>query len=121
MLALLLTALIGFSFTEAPATETSLCLDQDVWVYIEHSDPWEGTGTVVVQVPKHSLEGDFDNCPAEDTKAIGIGRTITNKFAGFHIVILKKGILNTSKNYTTRQPRKIKIPANNINTWHVRK
>ena len=121
MLVLLLTVLIGFSFIEAPAAETSPCLDQDVWVYVKHSDPWAGTTTVVVQVPKHSLQGDFNNCPAEDTKVIGLGRTITNKFAGFHIVILKRGILNKSKNYTTRPPRKIEIPQNNFNTWHVNK
>jgi len=120
-LALLLIVLIVFSFTEAAASETSPCLDQEVWVYVKHEDPWEATCTVVVNVPKHSLQGDLNNCPAEDTKVFGKGRKGMTGFAGFHVVILKKGMLNDSKNYTTRPPRKIKVPQNNFNTWHVSK
>lgn len=121
VLALLLIFLIGFSSTIAGAAGTGPCLDQDVWVYIKHTDPWEDTCTVVVYVPKHSLQGDFNNCPAEDTKVVGRGQKGMTGFAGFHVVILKKGVLNDSKNYTTRPPRKFKIPQNNWNTWHVNK
>ena len=120
-LALLLIVLIVFSFTEAAASETNPCLDQEVWVYVKHADPWDATCTVVVNVPKHSLQGDLNNCPAEDTKVVGKGRKGTAGFAGFHVVTLKKGMLNDSKNYTTRPPRKIKVPQNNIDTWHVSK
>ncbi len=119
-MALLLVVLIAFSFVEA-ASETSPCLDQDVWVYIKHTDLWTGTYTVVVSIPKHSLEGDFDNCPAEDTKLLGKGRIGFSKFAGYHVVTIKKGLLNDSKNYTTKPPRKIEVPQNNYNTWHVNK
>ena len=121
ILALLLTVLIGFSFVEAATSETSLCLDQDVWVYVKHSDPWHTTCTVVVHIPKHSLEGDFENCPAQDTKMFGKGRVGFSGFAGYHVVTIKKGLLNDAKNYTTKPPRKIKVPANNVNTWHVGK
>ena len=121
MLILLLTVLIGFSFIGLAASETSPCLDQDVWVYVKHTDPWEATCTVVVHVPKHSLQGDLENCPAEDTKVVGKGRVGFSGFAGYHIVTIKKGLLNSPKNYTTRAPRKIKVPANNFNTWHVNK
>lgn len=121
VLTLLLIFLIGFNFTVATATEISPCLDQDVWVYVKHTDPWEGTCTVVVHVPKHSLQRDFNNCPAEDTKVVGPARKGMIGFAGFHVVILKKGILNDSKNYTTRPPRRIKVPQNNFDTWHVSK
>jgi len=121
MLILLLTVLIGFSFTGVAASETDQCLDQDVWVYVKHSDPWDITCTVVVHLPKHSLEGDFENCPAEDTKAFGKGRTGFSKFAGYHVVIIEKGLLNDPKNYTTKAPRKIEVPANNFDTWHVSK
>ncbi len=121
ILALLLVVLIGFSFVEAAPSEISLCLDQDVWVYVTHPDPWTATCTVVVYIPKHSLQGDFENCPAEDTKVFGKGRVGFSGFAGYHVVTIKKGLLNDSKNYTTRPPRKIKVPANNFNTWHVSK
>jgi hypothetical protein len=121
ILALLLAVLIGFSFVEAAASEPSPCLDQDVWVYIKHSDPWAATCTVVVFVPKHSLAADFENCPAQDTKVFGKGRVGFSGFAGYHVVTIKKGLLNDSKNYTTKPPRKIKVPANNFNTWHVSK
>ena len=121
ILALLLAILIGFSFVEAAASETSPCLDQDVWVYIKHPDPWTETCTVVVFVPKHSLDGDFENCPTQDTKVLGKGRVGFSGFAGYHVVVIKKGLLNDSKNYTTKQPRKIKVPENYWNTWHVNK
>jgi hypothetical protein len=121
ILALLLIVLIGFSFVEATASETSPCLDQDVWVYVKHPDPWSTDCTVVVYVPRHSLEGDFENCPAQDTKVFGKGRVGFSGFAGYHVVIIKKGLLNHPKNFTTKPPRKIKTPENNRNTWHVSK
>lgn len=121
MLALLLIVLIGFGFAEAAVSETGSCLDQDVWVYVKHVDTWGTPCTVVVHVPKHSLQGDFENCPAEDTKVLGKGRVGFSGYAGFHIVTIKKGLLNDSKNYTTRAPRKIKVPKNNYDTWHVSK
>lgn len=100
---------------------TGPCPDQDVWVYIKHPDPWHETCVVVVHIPKHSLTGDFKNCPAQDTKVVGQGRIGLSKFAGMHVVVLKKGTLNERKNYTTKPPRKIKIPENNVNTWHADK
>lgn len=102
---------------------TGLCLDQDVWVYVEHSKFWVSASTVIVHVPKHSLVGDFQNCPAQDTKAVGQGRTgpTLTVFSGMHVITLKKGVLNDSKNYTTRPPRKIEIKANNFDIWHVSK
>lgn len=121
ILALLLIVLIGFSFVEATASETSPCLDQDVWVYVKHPDPWAKDCTVVVYVPKHSLEGDFENCPAQDTKVLGKGRVGFSGFTGYHVVTIKKGLLNYPKNFTTKPPRKIKVPENNFNTWHVSK
>ena len=121
MLILLLTVLIGFSFIGVAASETNQCLDQDVWVYVKHADPWDITCTVVVYVPKHSLQGDFENCPAENTEVFGKGRVGFSGFAGYHVVTIKKGLLNDAKNYTTKPPRKIKVPANNVNTWHVSK
>ena len=123
VLALMLVILTSLSFTGTAADVgiKNPCLDQDVWVYVRHSDPFETTCTVIVHVPKHSLEGDLQNCPAQDTKLVGQGRLGFSGFAGFHIVTIKKGLLNSPKNYTTRAPRKIKVPANNFNTWHVSK
>jgi hypothetical protein len=97
------------------------CLDEEVWVYIKHSDPWDITCTVIVNIPKHSLQADFENCPAVDTEMVGIGKKGITGFAGFHVVTIKKGLLNDSKNYTTKPPRKIKVPQNNTDTWHVKK
>ena len=94
------------------------CLDQDVWVFVKHRDPWDPTCTVIVHVPKHSLGGDAINCPAQDTKVVGEGR-MNGQFAGFHVVTLKKGILNNPKNYVTKKPKHIKIPANNFNLRHI--
>jgi len=103
--------------------ETSPCLNQDVWVYVRHQGFYEAPCIVVVHVPKYSLQGDFQNCPAEDTTVLGQGRNGPglNNFSGMHIVTLKKGKLNNPKNYTTKPPKKIEVPANNINTWHVSK
>ena len=41
---------------ETPAPKNP-CLDQDVWVYLRHKDKWDPTCTVIVYIPKHSLEG----------------------------------------------------------------
>ena len=63
------------------------CLDQDVWVYIKHKasekGPWHPPCIVVVHIPKHSLSGDFQNCPAQDTKLVGQGRTGVGLRAGY--------------------------------------
>ena len=120
----LLIILTIFSFTvEAASDIVDVCLDQDVWVDIKHSDPWEDTCIVIVYVPKHSLQGDFYNCPAEDTEVIGEGRKGfgLTVFDGMHVLTLPKGMLNDSSNYRTTPPRKIKVPANNRDTWHVSK
>ena len=69
----------------------------------------------------YMIQGDFENCPAENTEVFGKGRVGFSGFAGYHVVTIKKGLLNDSKNYTTRPPRKIKVPANNFDTWHVSK
>ena len=121
MLILLLTVIIGFSFIVDETSEANQCLDKDVWVYVKHSDPWEDTSTVIVHVPKFSLERGSQDCPRQDTKVVGIGRTDTKEYAGFHVVILKKGALNDPKSYTTRAPRKIEIPENFFDTWYVDK
>ena len=126
ILALLLVITVAFnSFAFIPETsvDTGPCLDEDVWVYIKHNGFYEPPSTVIAHIPKHSLEGDFQNCPAEDTKVVGQGRTgvMLEQFLGMRIVTLKKGKLNDSKNFTTKSPKKMKVPANNINTWHVSK
>ena len=99
------------------------CPDQDVWVYVKHSphdigDPYV---VVVVPIPKRTLVADFENCPAEDTEFLGQGRIAMMGFAGFHVVTVKKGLLNNTNNYTTKAPIDIKVPANNVNAWHVKK
>jgi len=103
--------------------ETGPCSDQDVWVYIKHTKFYEPPSIVIVHIPKHSLIGDLSNCPAQDTTVVGEGRRglLLKQFAGMSIVTLKKGKLNDSKNYTTRPPKRIEIPANNFNVWHVSK
>jgi len=131
-LALLLAVLTVFGCANATAATmgtqpindpavTSPCLDQDVWVYIKHDEPFEPTCMVVAEIPKHSLEGDFENCPAQDTKVVGQGRIGFSSYAGMHVIVIPKGYLNDPKNYTTRPPKPIKVPANNVNTWHVNK
>ena len=104
------------------------CLDQDVWVYLEHKNDMDPTCLVIVYIPKYSLESDSQNCPAEDTKVIGEGRIDIDKFGAFpglstyfgmHVVVLKKGFLNNPKNYTTKPPKHIEIPANNFNIRHI--
>ena len=132
-LALLLVVLTVFGCAELAAAPihstapvTSPCLDQDVWVYVKHVDDtleWHPPCMVVVKIPKHSLQGDFNNCPAQDIRLVGQGRAGfgMSVFAGYHVVVIKKGYLNDPKNYTTRPPRPIKIPANNIDSWHVNK
>ena len=124
-LALLLIITIVFnSFAFAPEIpDTNLCLDQDVWVYINNYGFLTQPATVVVHVPKHSLRGDSENCPIKDTKVMGEGRTGPGLtvFAGMRVVTLEKGKLNDSKNYTTRAPRRIEVPDDNMNTWHVNK
>ncbi len=120
MLVIIIT-LNSFAFVPDETVDTGLCLDQDVWVYVEHSGFWIPSTTVIVHVPKHSLVGDFQNCPAQDTKAVGQGRFGLVMYSGMYVVTLKKGALNDSKNYTTNPPRKIEVPANNIDTWHVGK
>jgi hypothetical protein len=131
--ALLLVALTVFGCAELAAAPikdiapvTSPCLDQDVWVYIRHIDDtleWHQPCIVIVKIPKHSLQGDFNNCPAQDVKLVGQGRTGFGMsiYSGYHVIVLKKGYLNKPENYTTRPPKPIKIPANNINSWHVSK
>jgi hypothetical protein len=99
------------------------CPDEDVWVYIKHqaSDDWEWHPpcVVIVHIPKHTLEGDFENCPAQPTEVLGKGQS-SRGFAGMHVVELKKGHLNNPKNYTTRPPKSMDMPADNIRTWHVK-
>lgn len=121
MLVIIIT-LNSFAFIQENV-DTGLCLDQDVWVYVKHSGFLIPSSTVIVHVPKHSLIGDFQNCPAQDTKAVGQGRTGSGRiiFSGMYVVTLKKGALNDSKNYTTNPPRKIEVPADNMETWHVGK
>ena len=129
-LALLLVVLTVFGCAElaasktpgaTPVAATGPCLDHDVWVYIKKSDAFEPTCMVVVHIPKHSLQGDFQNCPAQDTRRVGQGRYGMSTFAGMKVVTIPKGHLNNPKNYTTRAPRPIKIPADNTKTWHVNK
>lgn len=98
------------------------CLDQDVWAFLKHTDKFDPTCTVVVFIPKASLEGDLNNCPAGDTTVIGEGRAGINlsKYVGIHVLILKKGFLNSPKNYTTTPPKSIEYPADNINIWRVK-
>ena len=119
----LLTILFVFSCAVFVRAEEvyDQCPDQTVWVYIDYTNPWEIPCTVVVEIPKHSLKGDLHNCPAQDTKVIGEGRRANEFYSGMHVVVLKKGTLNDIKNYTTRPPHKIKVPADNINTWHAEK
>lgn len=105
----------------SPPAVTSPCLDIDVWVYLKKTEAFEPTCMVVVHVPKHSLQGDFNNCPAADTKVVGQGRLGFQTFAGMKVVTIPKGHLNNPKNYTTKAPRSIKIPADNVRTWHVNK
>ena len=134
--ALLLVVLTVFGCAElsaAPTTKilqdaavTSPCLDQDVWVYIKHVDDtteWHPPCMVVVHIPKHSLQGDFQSCPAQDTPLVGQGRTGwgMSQYAGHHVIVLEKGYLNNPKNYTTKAPRPIKVPSDNVRTWHVSK
>jgi hypothetical protein len=89
-----------------------------VWVFIKHKEPLGSICLVVVHVPKHSLTGDINNCPAQDTKRVGMGR-VRGRYAGHHVVTLKKGILNNPKNYVIKPPKSLKIPADNFDTWHV--
>jgi len=123
VLVLLLKITLAFNSFALGIPVLGPCLDEDVWVYIKHDRFFykPSTTMVVVHVPKHSLQGDLQNCPAEDTKVLGQGRAGFNfkQFSGMHIVTLKKGKLNDSKDYTTKPPKKIEVPANNIDTWHV--
>lgn len=134
VLALLLLVLTSLSFSTAkiealPLMDTpqdaalDQCPDQDVWVYVKHPahEIGEKYCRVIVHIPKRTLEGDFYNCPAQDTKAVGKGVIGFKFFAGYHVVTIEKGLLNNTKNYTTRPPRAIEVPANNRNTWHVKK
>jgi len=104
---------------ETPAPENP-CPDQDVWLSVRHRDDWDPTCIVIVHIPKHSLEGDDQFCPAEDTEVIGEGRVGPglSKYFSMHVLILKKGFLNDPKNYTTKPPKKIEKPADNMNMWH---
>lgn len=99
---------------------TDQCLDQDVWVIIQHPDVWHEPSLVLVYVPKQSLTGDFENCPAEDTKVTGRAILVNGSYNGIHVVILKKGTLNDEKDYMTDPPPNIPIPADNIETWNVK-
>lgn len=125
ILALLLMITIVFnSFAFVPEiSDTNLCLDQDVWVYINNSGFLIQPAVVVVHIPKHSLRGNLENCPIKDTKVVGEGRTGPGLdiFAGMRVVTLQKGKLNDPKNYTTRAPKRTEVPADNMNTWHVNK
>jgi len=119
-LLLMFLAVFGCA-TAAGNNDFGSCPDQDVWVYIKHSDPWHRPCIVIVHIPKHSLLADFENAPSKDVKVMGEGRAGfgLTQFTGFHVVVLKKGFLNDPGNYTTRPPKKVKIEADNIKTWYV--
>lgn len=107
---------------EIPPIENP-CPEQDVWIYLRHKNLGEPVVVVIVFIPKCSLSGAGQNCPGSDTKVVGEARAGINllNYVDMRIVILKRGYLNNSGNYTIEPPEIIEKPADNFNLWHTKR
>lgn len=93
----------------------------DVWVVAKHAeDPFgdHPACTVIIHIEKGSIYCDDKNCPAEDTKVVGEMVFQNGISWGFHVVTLKKGMLNDPKSFSFSAPkRKFKIKPDWLNIW----
>lgn len=90
-----------------------------VWAKIYHSQSFEFTGVVLIQLDENTLQCTTTNCPDEDVTLVGDAYDIHGDYMGLHAVKVKRGYLNDPNHWTYEQPKIKPKKANNFTVWEI--
>lgn len=90
-----------------------------VWVAVPHSENFEFTGIVLIELEENSINCTTETCPDEDITLVGDGYDRRGNWMGLHVIKVKKGYLNDDRNWSFDKPKIKPKEANNLWIWEV--